>query len=168
MLRRSHGAAHRRARTAGPYLYLLLAAICVITTGCAETMQIGAVSWRRSDDFSRRDRRAIERRQRVDQRVDGDWQCDLDLGEGVTQAVADLIAVAIRRQQLINRSSHPDIIVRVQTRLDACWPYVFIARESPDSDVYEFGIAADGMGWNVRVRVVERQVELVEFSTWIA
>lgn len=100
---------------------------------------------------------------------DGSWYCDVDLGDGVTDPVADLIVTAIHRRVLVNRTPQPDLIARVDTpNLEGFWRYFAIRRESGSSNVYKFHLVGDGTGVDLTLRVVGDQVELMDHSYWDA
>ena len=107
-----------------------------------------------------------EERHRV---LDGSWHCDVDLGEGVTGQLAELIVTAVRRRTLVNRTRQPDLVVRVETpQLDGIWYYLAIERENSGANMYKFHLVGDGTGRVLILRVVDDQVELVDSSFWDA
>lgn len=101
---------------------------------------------------------------------DGSWYCDVDLADGVTDDVADVIITAVHRRILVNRTGKPDLIARFSDTpdLDGSWYYFALERESSGANLYKLHLVRDGAGVELTLRLIGDQVELVNHSFWIA
>ena len=97
---------------------------------------------------------------------DASWSCDVDLGEGVIDDVADAIIRAVHRRILVNRTVKPDLVARFSDTpdLDGAWQYLAIEREGSGADLYRFHLVRDGAGVELTLRLNGAQVELVNDS----
>jgi hypothetical protein len=95
--------------------------------------------------------------------VDGNWQRDVALGDGVSEEVADLIVLAVHRRTLINRTPNQtrygDVLVNGYADLPD-WYSLHITRVPEGRDRYQLLFVADGAIITLELRVTGERVEV--------
>ena len=96
---------------------------------------------------------------------DGDWHLDVPVGPGTPFTDVEKIVLAIRRRQLVNRLPTSVGPIKLNTEMPAI-DLDEITRIEKNSSGYEVrtGRAA---GLILRVRIVDANVELYSYATWI-